>query len=99
MHNRKLQQRFRARGHHKFQKVKLYWPTTTENNTEIHQTDAQLAGSGSLNCKQSSKGQNQTSSKPHVIKRKGHVLCRTRERCCHRVDLKDVACVNMRDSS
>ncbi|KAG1848149.1 hypothetical protein C8R48DRAFT_730341 [Suillus tomentosus] len=33
---------------------------------EIHQTDAQLVGSVSLNCKQSREGQNQTSSKPHV---------------------------------
>jgi hypothetical protein len=32
----------------------------------IHQTDAQLAGSDSLNCKQSREVQNQTSSKPRV---------------------------------
>ncbi|KAG2074013.1 hypothetical protein BDR04DRAFT_1093660 [Suillus decipiens] len=32
----------------------------------IHQTDAQLAGSSSLNCKQSHETQNQTSSRPHV---------------------------------
>ncbi|KAF9227108.1 hypothetical protein BS17DRAFT_774954, partial [Gyrodon lividus] len=63
----------------------------------IHQTDARLAGSSSPSCKQPSKAQNQTSSRSRQSG--DHVLCRTSERECHRVDLKDVACVNMRDSS
>ncbi|KIK99543.1 hypothetical protein PAXRUDRAFT_822618 [Paxillus rubicundulus Ve08.2h10] len=64
---------------------------------KIHQTNAQLAGSGSPSCKQPSGTQNQTSSRSRQSG--DHVLCRTSERGCHRVDLKDVACVNMQDSS
>ena len=42
-------------------------------------------------------------TKPNVLEtfflKKSRVLCRTRERRCHRVDLKDVAIVKLRDSS
>ncbi|KAI0919118.1 hypothetical protein AcV5_002117 [Taiwanofungus camphoratus] len=38
---------------------------------------------------------NQTSSS---ASKETYVLSVTSERCCHRLDLKDVACVNMRDS-
>jgi len=48
-------------------------------------------------CKQLSKAQNRNVLE--IPPRWDHVLCRTSERGCHRVDLKDVACVNMRDSS
>jgi hypothetical protein len=64
---------------------------------EIHQTNARLAG---LTPIQPHCGVKEMQTKrPRDPPKKGHVLSYTRERRCHRMDLKDVACVNMQDSS
>ena len=61
----------------------------------IHQTDALPADK----LPHSRKRRAQESESNVLETPKGHVLGMTGERGCHRLDLKDVACVNMRDSS
>jgi hypothetical protein len=64
---------------------------------EIHQTNAALAGYLLNIPARERRDKNQTSSSLH---KKANVFSVVRgKRGSHRVDLKDVACVNMRDSS
>ncbi|RDX43400.1 hypothetical protein OH76DRAFT_1410189 [Lentinus brumalis] len=55
---------------------------------------------GSL-ARRSATPKSRTATAPNVLEtaRGGHVLGYTSGCWCHRLDLKDVACVNMRDSS